>query len=572
MNMLLLLHSLLVIPGNWYANSAPPDSAVFLEALEQEPLEILVFLARSGWSPDWLDTGALSVSLLEQYPADEAEIVWAASLMGVPFRTEMTALLTEYGNTCTVPDLDLIAENPGILTACLKRIQHIIAAGEEPGDKEKILEAIVDSWRSIPQETKALSLEVLGKLGIDINGEIGPDELEDAGLRAYARYLSELGIEHSFILDGDETPLERIYVTRCVSSEAGFAMLSDPLWAVRYDAVSSCDPALLEPMLNDSIPYVALAAAIARRDAGYTDGAAKIREISLVTGPVGNLAAEELCEADTLLMRELMTSSEPGRRSAAQTAWLNVSLPVDSLLENLWLSDNYWPVPVSWAWYLVDVSDSTRAKAVLNEIASRRVSYTDPAMIDEYERILRNRLEGVDEVEIAGDSGWIRYSLPFEIETSMPDTVILRTDAGDFRIDLWLKTAPVACSSFLNLAESGFYNGIRFHRVIPGFVAQAGCPEGVGTGGPGYTLPNERSTRHFSRGVLGMADAGLNTAGSQFFIMLDDHGRLDGRYTAFGRILNTENLDEITVGTTINEVVPGNAVAEQSLTDIPADN
>jgi peptidyl-prolyl cis-trans isomerase B (cyclophilin B) len=154
----------------------------------------------------------------------------------------------------------------------------------------------------------------------------------------------------------------------------------------------------------------------------------------------------------------------------------------------------------------------------------------------------------------------------------MPDTVILRTDAGDFRIDLWLKTAPVACSSFLNLAESGFYNGIRFHRVIPGFVAQAGCPEGVGTGGPGYTLPNERSTRHFSRGVLGMADAGLNTAGSQFFIMLDDHGRLDGRYTAFGRILNTENLDEITVGTTINEVVPGNAVAEQSLTDIPADN
>ncbi|NOQ23580.1 MAG: peptidylprolyl isomerase [Candidatus Aegiribacteria sp.] len=183
-------------------------------------------------------------------------------------------------------------------------------------------------------------------------------------------------------------------------------------------------------------------------------------------------------------------------------------------------------------------------------------------MIDEYAVILQSRLEGLEEAESTEDSDWIQYCLPFDIETAVPCTVIIRTDAGDLLIDLWGDTAPVACSGFLYLAESGFYDGIRFHRVIPGFVAQAGCPEGVGTGGAGYNLPNERSVMHFGRGVLGMADAGLNTAGSQFFVMLDDHGRLDGRYTAFGEVINTEFLDEITVGTIIYEVVFSRILAE----------
>ncbi len=176
-------------------------------------------------------------------------------------------------------------------------------------------------------------------------------------------------------------------------------------------------------------------------------------------------------------------------------------------------------------------------------------------MIDEYVSVLYNRLNGVEEEESSEDSGWIQYLLPFNIETAVPDTVIIRTDAGDIWLNLWGDTAPIACSGFLYLAESGFYDGISFHRVIPGFVAQAGCPEGVGTGGPGYNLPTERSVAHFGRGVLGMADAGLNTAGSQFFIMLDDHGRLDGRYTVFGCVINTEFLDEITVGTVITDIV-----------------
>ncbi|MCD4777310.1 MAG: peptidylprolyl isomerase [Candidatus Aegiribacteria sp.] len=224
-------------------------------------------------------------------------------------------------------------------------------------------------------------------------------------------------------------------------------------------------------------------------------------------------------------------------------------------MEEAWLLDPYWLVPVSWAWYLVDISDFIHAETVLQDILSHRESYTDPETIDEYAVILRSRLESGEEEESVENFIWTQYEFPYDIEISIHDTVTIRTDAGDLTIVLWDDTAPIACSSFLNLAESGFYDGIRFHRVIPGFVAQAGCPEGVGTEGPGYILPNERSPSHFGRGVLGMADAGLNTAGSQFFIMLDDHGRLDGRYTAFGRVINTEFLDEITVGTTINEVV-----------------
>ncbi len=555
MTVLLLMNSLLLSVSSWYVVPAPPDSAVFSEALVEEPVEVLVFMARSGWSPEWLDTGVLSVSILEQYPSDAAVIAWAASLMDVPFRTEITPVLIEYGDAYIIPDLESIVDDPQLLNAFLRRIHHIIAGGGEPEEQERIVEVLSGSWSDLPGDTKALSLEVLGKLGIDITGDIHIDELEESNLRAVARYCNELGREYTFSVNASETPLERVNIAACSPQDEATEMLSDPLWAVRYNAVKSCDPALLEPILDDSIPYVALAAALARRDAGYPDGTAAIREIAAMEGPVGHKAAEELSAADTLLMYELMTYREPGRRVAAQTAWLSDSLPVDSLMEVMWLSDPYWLVPISWAWHLVDISDSVHAETVLQDISSRRESYTDTAMIDEYAAILQSRLKGPPEEESTEDSGWTFYHLPFDIETVVPDTVIIRTDAGDLWIELWGDTAPVACSGFLYLAESGFYDGIRFHRVIPGFVAQAGCPEGVGTGGPGYNLPNERSVMHFGRGVLGMADAGLNTAGSQFFLMLDDHGRLDGRYTAFGEVQNTELLDEITVGTTINEVV-----------------
>jgi len=560
MTVLLLLNSLFLSVSTWYALPAPPDSTVFSDALSEEPVEVLVFMARSGWSPEWLDAGALSVSLLEQYPSDAAVIAWAALLIDVPFQTEITPVLIEYGDAYIIPDLESIDDNPQLLNSFLRRIQHIIAGGGEPEEQERMVEIITGSWSDLPGDTKALSLEVLGKLGIDITGDIHIDELEEDNLQAVARYCSELGREYTFSVNASGIPLERVNIAACSPPEKVVVMLYDTLWAVRYNAITVCDPALLEPVLNDSIPYVALAAALARRDAGYPDGTGAIREIAVMEGPVGHMAAEQLGVADTLLLKELMTDLEPGRRAAAQTAWLHDSLPVDTLMEALWLSDPYWLVPISWAWHLVDISDSIRAGIVLHDISFRRDSYADTAMIDEYVAILHNRLDGLDAVESTED--WTHYFLPFDIETAIPDTLIIRTDTGDLWISLWGDTAPVACSNFLYLAERGYYDGISFHRVIPGFVAQAGCPEGVGTGGPGYVLPNERSVMHFSRGVLGMADAGLNSAGSQFFVMLDDHGRLDGRYTAFGEVQNTELLDEITVGTIISEVEFSSMLAE----------
>ena len=555
MTVMLLLNSLLLSVSTWYTLPEPPDSAAFSESLSAEPVEVLIFMARSGWIPDWIDPGTLSAALFEQYPSDASVIAWTASLMNVPFRTETIPVLIEYGNDYIIPDIESIAVNPQLLNAFLRRVQHIIIAGDEPDEQERIVEVITGSWSDLPLDCKVLSLEVLGKLGIDVTGDIRIEELSDADLRASARYCSELGREYAFTLAGNEIPLERIYTAACSPPEEAADMLSDPLWAVRANAITVCDPAILEPLLDDPVAYVRLSAALARREAGYPDGIAAVRKIAHTESPVGYMATEELGAGDTLLLKEFMISEEPGRRIAVQTAWLSDSLPVDSIVEEIWISDPYWLIPISWAWHLVDISDSIHAETVLQAINSRRESYTDTAMIDEYVAVLQNLLEGAPEELTAEDPGWTQYDLPFDIKTSVPDTVIVRTDAGDLLIKLWGDTAPAACSGFLYLARSEFYDGISFHRVIPGFVAQAGCPQGVGTGGPGYNLPNERSVMHFGRGVLGMADAGLNTAGSQFFIMLDDHGRLDGRYTVFGSVLNTEFLDEITVGTIITEIV-----------------
>jgi peptidyl-prolyl cis-trans isomerase B (cyclophilin B) len=136
---------------------------------------------------------------------------------------------------------------------------------------------------------------------------------------------------------------------------------------------------------------------------------------------------------------------------------------------------------------------------------------------------------------------------------------IIKTDKGEFLFELYDTDAPLTANNFKDLSKKGFYNGLMFHRVIPGFVAQGGCPDGTGAGGPGYTIPCELGggNQYHDAGVLSMAHAGRNTGGSQFFIC---HNRqntqhLDRNHTCFGRI--TENLDkvqEITQGTKIESI------------------
>ncbi|PIE23431.1 MAG: peptidylprolyl isomerase [Planctomycetota bacterium] len=125
---------------------------------------------------------------------------------------------------------------------------------------------------------------------------------------------------------------------------------------------------------------------------------------------------------------------------------------------------------------------------------------------------------------------------------------VLETDKGQMRIGFFPEKAPKTVFNFLKLAQDGFYDGLLFHRVIKDFMVQGGCPNGSGTGGPGYTIDAEFNDTEHRRGVISMARSqDPNSAGSQFFIVHADHaGHLDGKYTAFGQLVEgEETLDAI---------------------------
>lgn len=121
--------------------------------------------------------------------------------------------------------------------------------------------------------------------------------------------------------------------------------------------------------------------------------------------------------------------------------------------------------------------------------------------------------------------------------TAQPVRYALDTEEGTLILELACPEAPLTCLSFQQLADQGFYDGLRFHRIVPDFVAQGGDPRGDGAGGPGYALRDELNTLRFDAGALGMAHAGPDTAGSQFFIAITPQPHLDGGYTVFGRVV-----------------------------------
>jgi cyclophilin family peptidyl-prolyl cis-trans isomerase len=127
---------------------------------------------------------------------------------------------------------------------------------------------------------------------------------------------------------------------------------------------------------------------------------------------------------------------------------------------------------------------------------------------------------------------------------------VMKTTEGDITIELFDEDAPKTVSNFKQLAGQGFYDGLIFHRVIPDFMIQGGCPEGTGTGGPGYTFEDEINQHKVVRGALAMANAGPNTNGSQFFIVTTEEAPwLDGKHTVFGEV--TGGMDVVDrIGTT----------------------
>lgn len=138
-------------------------------------------------------------------------------------------------------------------------------------------------------------------------------------------------------------------------------------------------------------------------------------------------------------------------------------------------------------------------------------------------------------------------------------TAKISTDKGEMLVEFYENDAPKTVENFIKLSKSGFYNGLTFHRVIPDFVIQGGCPNGTGAGGPGYTIPCELdgANQFHDRGVLSMAHAGRNTGGSQFFIC---HSRrntahLDRNHTCFGKVIEgLEVIDAIRQGDKILKI------------------
>ncbi len=138
---------------------------------------------------------------------------------------------------------------------------------------------------------------------------------------------------------------------------------------------------------------------------------------------------------------------------------------------------------------------------------------------------------------------------------------IIKTEKGDIRLKLFPEETPNTVANFATLANEGFYNNLNFHRVIPGFVAQGGCPDGTGMGGPGWSIACEcdKNTHTHQKGSISMAHAGKDTGGSQFFICFEAQPHLDGVHTVFGEIEKDDKesfkvLDTLEQGDKINSI------------------
>jgi len=136
----------------------------------------------------------------------------------------------------------------------------------------------------------------------------------------------------------------------------------------------------------------------------------------------------------------------------------------------------------------------------------------------------------------------------------------IHTDKGVMKVEFYEKDAPNTVDNFIKLSKKGFYDGLTFHRVIPDFVIQGGCPDGTGAGGPGYSIDCETSggNQYHDRGVLSMAHAGKNTGGSQFFIChsRNNTSHLDGVHTCFGKVYEgLDVIDDIRQGDVIQKIV-----------------
>jgi cyclophilin family peptidyl-prolyl cis-trans isomerase len=327
---------------------------------------------------------------------------------------------------------------------------------------------------------------------------------------------------------GDKDPLVRGAAIRSLAEidREGFlltlsALDPDPHWSVRIalaSALVSLPPESALPrlrvMLGDSDPRVIPAVLTSMVKLGAPDlsdvliarlkvddaavRAAAAQELGVLK-PAG--AAGALAEAYHLGQRD----PEYVARAAALTALAEYGAALAAPVLNEAISDKDWAVRV-------------RAAALLK----RLVPGSDADL----------------RIRPAPDTGTSEGAEAERLAT--PDVspqIYIDTDRGTIQVELAVLDAPVAAQNFLALARKGFFNGLTFHRVVPNFALQGGDPRGDGEGGPGYTIRDEWNEQPYLRGTVGMAVDGNDTAGSQFFITYLPQPELDGKYTAFGRVV-----------------------------------
>jgi len=174
--------------------------------------------------------------------------------------------------------------------------------------------------------------------------------------------------------------------------------------------------------------------------------------------------------------------------------------------------------------------------------------------------------EGGKPVGAPGADGVVRrYSgaPPMTIDPKKKYEALVRTEKGDIHIELLPDKAPGYVNNFVFLARNRFFDGLTFHRVVPGFVAQGGDPLGSGTGGPGYTIPAEKNDIHFDAGIISMASSQQGVSGSQFFITLEPQPALEPSFAAFGRVV--DGLQVARSLTTRDPQSPGQPPADRIL-------
>jgi cyclophilin family peptidyl-prolyl cis-trans isomerase len=164
----------------------------------------------------------------------------------------------------------------------------------------------------------------------------------------------------------------------------------------------------------------------------------------------------------------------------------------------------------------------------------------------------------------AGAQGDCPTAAPDPLPAGVTRDVTIETELGQIVIDVEADLGPLAAGNFVALAECGFYDGVVFHRTIPGFVIQGGDPTGTGSGGPGYQFPNDPVSVAYERGVVAMANAGRDTNGSQFFIVLDEAG-LPPDYSVFGRVTSGMDVADAIAAAADGEI-PSNPVEMTNVT------